>query len=398
MSTVTKRFLFVVAFLWLTPALYNIVSAQTVTDYKTSLKASETAAEFSKHFAQMIASLHAGKLKFEDKDISDIVEYAQSKPFSDNILPEVYGWAGTMYGNGRMHEAIVYFMGSANLYGKQSKHRAEALCYFQIALIQHKAENFSEAEDFYQKSLATSDSLDHRTKINCFNGLALIKRERGDLKVAEQDFRKAYTIAVKENDTAWVAILLGNIGSIHLREESYDSALFYYKKNLAIVKKTGEFENEIETYTNLGKVYLGKENLKNAFAYLDSAVDFIKKRKISFNDFFNPMDEINRAYAMAYAHKGDYKKAFDYYAKYHEASEDKQDRVNGRSLKQLQLSYSYEQKQHELELLQKVNQANVATINQQRYLEYAGIFIIGLLSVLAIVTYKTSRVAWQQCF
>jgi signal transduction histidine kinase len=65
--------------------------------------------------------------------------------------------------------------------------------------------------------------------------------------------------------------------------------------------------------------------------------------------------------------------------------------VNGRSLKQLQLSYSYEQKQHELELLQKMNQANMATIRQQQYLEYAAVFIIGLLSILAFVTFQTSR-------
>jgi signal transduction histidine kinase len=55
------------------------------------------------------------------------------------------------------------------------------------------------------------------------------------------------------------------------------------------------------------------------------------------------------------------------------------------------LSYNYDQKQHELELLQKMNHTNVATIRQQQYLEYAAIFIIGLLSVLAFVTYKTSR-------
>jgi signal transduction histidine kinase/Flp pilus assembly protein TadD len=391
LSKVKRPLLCIAIILGLTTALSHIASAQTVSDYKTLLQDSKTAVEFSKNFGQMMTTLHEGKLTFEEKDVSEIVALSQAKPFSDNILPEVYGWAGTMYGDGRMHEAIVYFMESANLYGKQAKYRAESLCYFQIALIQHKAENFAEAQEFYQKALSTSDSLDHRTRINCFNGLALIKRERGDFDVAEKDFRKAYDIAVKENDTAWIAILLGNIGSIHLRKENYDSALVYYKKNLAIVKKTSEFENEIETYTNLAKVYLGKENLKYAFAYLDTAVAFIKNRKIVFNDFFNPMDEINRQYAMAYAHKGDYKKAFDYYAKFHETSEQKQDRVNGRSLKQLALSYSYEQKQHELELLQKVNQANVATISQQKYLEYAGIFIIGLLSILAIVTYKTSR-------
>lgn len=339
----------------------------------------------------MIGIFHQGRISFVDADVAEIVGYAQSKKFADAILPAVYGWAGSTYGDGRMQEAVVYFMESATLYAKQGKHRAESLCYFQIALVQYKAENFSEAKEFYRKALSTSDSLDHRTMINCYNGLALIKRESRDYNGAETDFRNAYKIALKESDNAWIAILLGNIGSIHYRKENYDSALYYYTRNLRQVKTTGEFENEIETYANMAKVYLAKDNIKMSFAYLDSAMNFVLTRKISFNDYFNPMDEINRLYALSWAHKGDYKKAFDYYAKYHEVSEAKQDRVNGRSLKQLQLSYSYEQKQHELELLQKVNQANISTIKQQQYLEYAAVFIIGLLSVLAFVTYQTSR-------
>ena len=368
-----------------------VAHSETIPEYKELLREAPTAADFDKHFGNMIADFHHGKLNFVEADVSDIVGFAQGKSYSNVILPAVYGWAGTMYGDGRMQEAIVYFMESASLYAKQNKHKAESLCYFQIALVQHKAENFNEAREFFIKALNTSDSLDHRTRINCYNGLALIKREAGDYDVAEKDFRSAYEIALKNNDSAWIAILLGNIGSIHLRRHSFDSALYYYQKNLGLVKKTTEFENEIETYTNLAKVYLGKENIKYTFAYLDTAVRFIANRKIAFNDFFNPMDEINRLYALAWAHRGDYKKAFDHYSKFHEISEGKQDRVNGRSLKQLQLSYSYEQKQHELELLQKINQANLSTIRQQRYLEYAAAFIIGLLSVLAVVTFQTSR-------
>jgi len=365
--------------------------SQTIPLFKERLRDAGTASDFDKEFQAMMVTFHEGKLAFVDSDVSDIVGLAQSKPFANIILPAVYGWAGTMYGNGRMHEAIVYFMESAALFARQGKHRAESLCYFQIALVQHKAENYPEGLEFYRKALNTSDSLDHRTMINCYNGLALIKRETGEFDEAEKDFRKAYQIANTNKDAAWIAILLGNLGSLHLRQGNFDSALYYYKRNLAIIKRTNEFENEIETYTNLAKVYLGKGNLKNTFAYLDSAVRFITNRKINFNDFFNPMDEINRLYALAYAHKGNYEKAFDYYEKYHEVFQTKQDRVNGRSLKQLQLTYSFEQKQNELELLQKVNQANISTIQQQRYLQYAAIFIIGLLSVLAFVTYQTSR-------
>jgi signal transduction histidine kinase len=365
--------------------------SQTIPLYKERLRNADTATDFDEEFQAMMVTFHEGKLPFGDADVSEIVGVAQSKPFANAILPGVYRWAGTMYGNGRMHEAIVYFMESAALFARQDKHRAESLCYFQIALVQHKAENYTEAQEFYRKALSTSDSLDHRTMINCYNGIALKKREAHQFAAAEKDFRRAYLVANKNNDTAWVAILLGNIGSLHLRRENFDSALIYYKRNLAIIKKTTEFENEIETYTNHAKVYFGKNNLKNTFAYLDSAVKFIANRKIKFNDYFDPMDEIDKLYALAYAHNGDYKKAFDYYAKFHAVSEAKQDRLNGRSLKQLQLTYSFEQKQNELELLQKVNQANLSTIQQQQYLQYAAIFIIGLLSVLAFVTYQTSR-------
>ena len=134
--------------LWLMSAM---CVAQSVADYKDLLREAKTAADFSKNFGSMIATFHQGKLTFEDRDVSDTVKYAQVKPFSDNILPEVYGWAGTMYGDGRMHEAIVYFMESAVLYGKQGKHRAESLCYFQIALIQHKAENSRKHRSFINR-------------------------------------------------------------------------------------------------------------------------------------------------------------------------------------------------------------------------------------------------------
>src|ERR1044071_7656607 len=139
----------------------------------------------------MIASFHKGQIMFVDSDVTDIVGYAQAKSFADAVLPSVYGWGGSMYGDGRLHEAIVYFLESADLYAKQGEHKAGALCYFQIALVQHKAENYHEAQEFYKKALNASDSLDSRTVINCYNGLALVMREAGEFNAAEKDFRRA---------------------------------------------------------------------------------------------------------------------------------------------------------------------------------------------------------------
>jgi tetratricopeptide (TPR) repeat protein len=113
------------------------------------------------------------------------------------------------------------------------------------------------------------DSFDHRTRINCYNGLGLLLRNKKEFERSIQDFRRAYEIALVNRDTAWMSILAGNIGSIHLEKNDYDSSLYYYFKNLQLIKRTTEFENEIETYAQLARVYLKKNNPKSTKTYLD---------------------------------------------------------------------------------------------------------------------------------
>jgi signal transduction histidine kinase len=363
----------------------NAATPQSIPQYIEEFRKTSTAVEFDSIFGHMIETFHAGKLNFKDTDVLAIIDIAKSKPFSNSVLAGVYGWAGTMFGDGRMEEAVAYFMESAFLYEKQKKKLGQALSCFEIALIQHKAGNFDEALQYYNLTLSLGkDSLGHRTRINCYNGFALISRDQGNYDSAMLGFRNAYHIAEEQKDVAWMGILSGNIASIHFRKKDYDSALHYYSRNLALIRTTTEVENEIETYASLAKVYLKKENERLAFAYLDSAMQIIINRKIVFNDFFNPMDEINETYARLYEVRGDYRKAFDYYTKFHEIVQEKQRMLNARSLKQLQSTYAFKQKQSELEV-------HVATIQQQRYTQIASGAIILLLACLVFFAYSTSR-------
>lgn len=364
--------------------------SQSINDYIVKLEQGDTREDFERAFREMITAFKSGKLTFSNDEVMHILEIARKKSYAENLLPDVYGWAGTMFADGRMDEAIKYFMESADLYGKQSKKLAQALSCFQVALIQHKAENYEEAAEYYEKTLALAgDSLDHRTRINCYNGFALIRRHQKQYDAAIRDFRNAYRIAENNNDTAWMGILAGNIGSIHMRQEKYDSALYYYFSNLAFIRKTSEFENEIETYAHLGRVYVLEKSYAVGKVYLDSAVSIIQDRKIMFNDFFNPMDYINESYALLYASTGDYRKAFEYHKKFHQIAQDKQANVNGRSLRQLQSTYSFNQKHQELELLKKINEANLLVIRQQKYIGIAFAFIILLLGSLAFIGFRT---------
>jgi two-component system sensor histidine kinase/response regulator len=376
------------AFLAMTPIA---AVSQPTNHYINQLQESSTKENFSQVFGEMMTDFKTGKLSFTDNDVMSIVNIAKKKSFASLLLPQVYGWAGTMFGNGRMDEALKYFMESARAHERQNRTLAQALCYFEMGLIQHKAENYEEAEAYYNKTLLlASDSLDHRTRINCYNGLAMILRVRKQFDQSLRDFRMAYQIAKKNNDTIWMGILAGNIGTVHMMRSSYDSSLYYYFRDLDAVRNTLEFENEIETYSSIANVFLLKKDLANTKSYLDSAVNIIVGRNIKFNDFFNPMDEINKTYAAFYAATGDYKKAFLHFEKYHEVAEAKQKNINGRNLKNLQSAFAFEQKQSELELLQKINTAHLLVIDQQRFIGIASGFIILLVSLLAYIAFRTS--------
>lgn len=360
--------------------------------YKDSLVAAGTSAEFERIFERMALTNRAGKLNFSDKDVRDILAIVENKKFVGALLPRVYGWAGKMYGNGRMEEALTYFLQSANLYKEQGDRLLEGLCRYEIALIQHKAENLTEARDYYLTALSLGgDSLDHRIRVSCHNGLALINRGDGRFDAAAESFRRAYAIAAVNTDTAWMAILAGNIGSLHLRQGNYDSSAFYYQRNLDWIKKVDERENLMETYVHLGRIAIETGNPSLGIQLIDSAMLVVKRTNIRFNDYFNPLDYIHESYSMAYSKMGDFRKAYDHQKLLHEVSHAKQKSINSRNLRQLQMTDEFHHKQEELQWLKKVNDANLLVIRQQRLTSAAVIFILILVSIGTAILWATSR-------
>jgi two-component system sensor histidine kinase/response regulator len=364
-----------------------------VQNYIQRLEQSHTPGNFNVVFAEMMTEMKSGKMEpFTETDVMSILTIARKKPFAESLLPAVYGWAGSMFGDGRMDEALKYFMESAQLYERKNKDLAQALSCFEIAMIHHKAKNFDEAKMYYEKTLQLGkDSLDHRTRINCLNGFGLIHQHQGEFDKARRAFRTAYKVAESYNDRVWMGILAGNIGGVHMSLASYDSSLYYYFKNLGLVRNTLEFENEIEAYSQLGRIFLLKSDFEKAKLYLDSACSIVRERKIKFTDFFNPMDHINKNYADMYAAMGDFKLAYDYYQKYHDVAVEKQTNVNGHSLKYLQSEFAFKQKTNEVDMLKKINEANILLIKQQRFIGTAFVIIIMLLGVWAYNAYKTGQ-------
>src|SRR5687767_1338539 len=149
-----------IAFVWIFFSFSTVAQHQPA-KYIVELEKSASPADFHHVFEEMMKTFRMGGIiPFEDEDVMKIVNIARAKPYAATVLPSVYGWAGTMFGNGRMDQAITFFMESAELYGKQNMKLAQALSCFEIALIHHKAENYDEAKAFYEETISLGgDSL-----------------------------------------------------------------------------------------------------------------------------------------------------------------------------------------------------------------------------------------------
>ena len=370
----------------------NELKSQNARRYIQKLDSTADMTTYLNLVEKMVQDQYADKVIFQSEEFKSILDVTRKKEFAAVVLPRIYGWMGSMYGNGRFDEAVQYFLESAGQYEQEGKKLEQALVCFEVGLVQHKARNFYEAREYYRKTLEIGEGIiDARTLIGCYNGLGLIFREENKYIEAVNEFKKALQIAHQHDDIAWVGILKGNIGGIFRMQQQYDSSLYYYFQNLKYIRNTPEVENIVETYAQLGRVYVYKHDYRKGKIYLDSSLLVLKNSRRLLTDFFNPMDMIYQSYSILYAETGDYKKAFDYYKKFHEVEDQKEKGLKGRSLVQLQSAYAFKKNQTDLDFLQRINTANQTIIAQQRYMQAASFIVILLLGASALVVYNTSR-------
>lgn len=94
---------------------------------------------------------------------------------------------------------------------------------------------FDLSEKHLQVSLRHS-KVSEDSKINLYNTLSLIYRDKSDTEISERYLQKAYNQAVKLRNEAWMGILSGNLGYIALKKKDNDQA-----------RKLIEFDYEVST-------------------------------------------------------------------------------------------------------------------------------------------------------
>ncbi|MES2810613.1 MAG: hypothetical protein V4619_18400 [Bacteroidota bacterium] len=122
-----------------------------------------------------------------------------------------------------------------------------------------------------------------RDRYTIINTLGLIDRNTHQYPKALAKFNQALGEAVKHNDTIWVSIINGNIGSVYFLQGQYDKALPYIKADYENSLAYNENINAAIALLRLVKINLIKNNAQPGLLQLNKAETMIN----------NPVPDLN---------------------------------------------------------------------------------------------------------
>lgn len=163
------------------------------------------------------------------------------------------------------------------------------------------------AKDVYLKALQSNTRLgDFKQVDNCLLNLAVLSTELGSLTEAEHQFRLCLSRAKKRFDYELEALCLNNLSVIYIKQGLADQAIECAENSLKVKTLMDNEMEKADSYLNLARAYLMKNDLDlagqnlqaamqqiNAFGYFDAAL----QAKPILADFYAAGGDAAKAYA-----------------------------------------------------------------------------------------------------
>ncbi|PTX58970.1 tetratricopeptide repeat protein [Kordia periserrulae] len=112
------------------------------------------------------------------------------------------------------------------------------------------------------------------------NNRGNIYRLKGESDIAMSYYKAAESIANQLSDLELKAIILGNIGNVHIQNKDYKQATQHFSNSLKIYQETHNKKGESHMLTSLGSVFLIIQNYEAALEYYQKALSISENTAI----------------------------------------------------------------------------------------------------------------------
>lgn len=205
------------------------------------------------------------------------------------------------------------------------------------------------ALDYFVDALHIGENLDdEKIKGYCYINLgrAYIQLEKYD--EALDNLMASLETRKKQNDEYGVANAYREIGDVYFMKNDLELAKEYYEKSLNIAANVGDGEGKAETLNNLAKVNL-QENKIN-FALKNAHESYLISKEVGA---LARIKDAAQTLSIIYKLMNDYELAYDFLSIYSNAKDSLFNESKSKEIAFMEANYQLQQKQAEIDLLQK---------------------------------------------
>lgn len=302
----------------------------------------------------------------------------------DNLDKEAlaigYNNLGLAYWNqSEFANALEYFFKALKLFEEIGKPDRIAKCYNNIGNISVSQGNYQAALKYYFLSLKTAEKLQNKTDLGyIYNNIGMVYVQEKKIAPAVQFFQKSLRICEEIGDKEGIATSYLNIGSILQDEGKLEEANGNYFKALEIYESIGDDAGAIYAHLALGDIGMLNKDRSQALIHFDQALELAKKTG-NKEEEKNSYQRLTRIYEQ----QKNYQKAYEYQQLYLTINDSLYNSEKSELITEMSTKYETEKKDKEISLLNKDRALQDARLEQQQSLR--NFLIVGIIMVLALL-------------
>lgn len=303
-----------------------------------------------------------------------------------------------------------------------------------IGNIYNNKKNYNKALEFYYKSLKIQKKLNEKFQIaGIYNNIGSIYFTMNDLHNAKRYYKHFFDLSRQMGNKRQMTTSLNNLGLVYFHNKETDSALAFFNASYKISNEIDDPDGKALALNNIGDVYASQQLHTKALSYFTNSLRIsismsdnnnaahtaikIAELKIKSNDYVNALQYISIAEkygnvihsseikkdifyykSKIYAQLGNMKKAVETQKIYANLADSLFIASNINNLAEIQQKYESENKNKEIQILQKEREKQKIKLEQKNkeirtneiilWVFISGLLIIALFLFFSIRAYR----------
>lgn len=215
------------------------------------------------------------------------------------------------YTKSNYSEALDYYNKSLEIERKLNNKKEIAISLNNIGGIYKIQGKVSLALKYYNESLKLKEQLGNKKGIALsYNNIGVIYGEQGNLELALTYYKRSLELEEELGNLRGIGLANNNIGNVYRMQNKISLARKFYEKSLEIEKTLGNRMGESISYSNLASTYHIQKDTPKAIAYMELSIAIVEEldNKRGIASSYTNIAEL-------YIHLKEYKKAKEYLTK-----------------------------------------------------------------------------------